>query len=604
MKRKTLNKKSKIQKSKRNIKILKKSKKKTRKTKKNYKTKNKNTRSKKRKGGDVDAHLATASQQGNLLMVQTLLKKDNLFGIADINKFATTKDGRIIGTPLYLASENGHLGVVKELIKQGAYINKGTDDRRTPLLAASLNGHVKVVNELLDNKAIIDLAETNDGNTPLHGASWYDYVDVVRALVEDGADVNVGDKNGDTPLHIASGEGFLDVVKALSQAGANINQVNNDQDTPVSTAAHHGHLEVVRYLMEMGADIDLADNNNQKPIDLAAEENHINVVNLLIPKMTEEEFSQCERNNERKVTCGITFEELNREDAVLPEVVQTEEDSRKRKKTSNQCFDRSAFQKWLRQAEVNSDSEDDEPPQPPKHPYTLQPIDRNWISKWYPLGVDEGAVYSVPTGGKRKKKKNTTRKKKRGAGPACSRPQVIEDNQSDYSDGSNPDYPIIAEQMPDNEPLRPGEQRIPSVPYPSASAERVPNIPIASTEISLDTDNTPDLQARVYNSTLHNTKLNSGAVDWLYNFIADSDNIGEDWPGEREVKDALRNYVYHVNYFDPFSAPNHGNPNKIGDYRELYQQVYNLIGAWNKHDGEIENLLWALRSDPDEEIGF
>ena len=64
------------------------------------------------------------------------------------------------------------------------------------------------------------------------------------------------------------------------------------------------------------------------------------------------------------------------------------------------------------------------------------------------------------------------------------------------------------------------------------------------------------------------------------------------------------NYVYHVNYFDPFSAQNHGNPNKIGDSRELYDQVYNLISAWNIHDGEIENLLWALRSDPDEEIGF
>ena len=203
-----------------------------------------------------------------------------------------------------------------------------------------------------------------------------------------------------------------------------------------------------------------------------------------------------------------------------------------------------------------------------------------------------------------KTKNKNTRKKKRGAGPACSRPQVIEDNQSDYSDGSNPDYPIIAEQMPDNEPLPPGAQRIPSVPYPSASAERVPDVPIASTEISLDTDNTPDLQARVYNSTLHNTKLNSGAVDWLYNFIDDSDNIGEDWPGEREVKDALRNYVYHVNYIDPFSEQAHGNPNKIGDYQELYIQVYNLIGAWNKHDGEIEHLLSALRSDPDEEIGF
>ena len=59
----------------------------------------------------------------------------------------------------------------------------------------------------------------------------------------------------------------------------------------------------------------------------------------------------------------------------------------------------------------------------------------------------------------KEKKKNTTRKKKRGAGPLLSRPQVNEDNQSDYSDGSNPDYPIIAEQMPDNEPLPPGAQK-------------------------------------------------------------------------------------------------------------------------------------------------
>lgn len=604
MTRKTLNKKPRIQKSKRKIKTLKKSKKKTRKTKKNYKRKNKNTRSKNKKGGDVNSDLATASQRGNLLIVQSLLK-DNLFGIADINKYAVTTDGRIMGTPLFLASENGHLDVVKELIKQGAYINKGTDSGATPLLAASLNGHVKVVNELLDNRASIDQADNDDGNTPLHGASWYDYVDVVRALVEDGADVTVKDRNGDTPLHIASGEGFLDVVKALYQAGANINEVNNDNDTPVSTAAHHGHLEVVKYLMEMGADIDLRDNEEMRPIDLASEENHINVVNLLIPKMTEEEFSECEKNNEKKVACGITFEELNREDAVLPEVVQTEEDTKKRKKTSNQCFDRSAFQKWLARAEVNSDSdsEEDEPPPQPKHPYTNQPIDQNWISKWYPLGVNELAVYSVPTGGKRKKKKNTTRKKKRGAGPACSRPQVIEDNQSDYSDGSNPDYPIIAEQMPDNEPLPPGAQRIPTQQYPSASAERVPEIPIASTEISLNTNDIPDLNA--YNPALYNTKLSKTTSHNLYNIIYNTGRIEEDTEEiEDEVIDALRSYVYHVNYFDTFSADYHGNPNKIGDSRELYIQVYNLIGAWNKYDGEIEHLLGALRSEPDAEIGF
>ena len=451
-------------------------------------------------------------------------------------------NGQIIGTPLYLASEKGHLDVVKELIAHRADINKGTDVGDTPLSAASLNGHVKVVNELLDNKASVDQADNKDGSTPLHLASWYDHVDIVRALVEEGADVNIKDGYGDTPLHIASSQGFLDVVKALFQGGANINQRNNEGDTPLSRAAHAGRVEVVKYLMEMGADINLADNDNARPIDLAAEENHINVVNLLNPKMTEEEFSQCEKNSEQKVECGISYEPLNREDAVLPEVVQTEEDTRKRKKTSNKCFDRSVFQKFLRTDGENSDSEDDAPPPQPRHPYTRQPIDRNWINKWYPLGVGERTVYSVPTeptGGKRKKKKNTTRKKQRGAGQACSRPQVNEDNQSDYSDGSNPDYPIIAEQMPDNEPLPPGAQRIPTQQYPSASAERVPEIPTASTEISLNTNDIPDLKA--YNPALYNTKLSKTQAHNLYNIIYNTGRIEEDTEEiEDEVIDALR----------------------------------------------------------------
>ena len=83
MTRKSITKKSKIQKSKRNIKTIKKSKKKIRKTKKNYKRRNKNTRSKKKRGGDVNANLRDASIQGNLLKVQALLN-DTLFDNVDI----------------------------------------------------------------------------------------------------------------------------------------------------------------------------------------------------------------------------------------------------------------------------------------------------------------------------------------------------------------------------------------------------------------------------------------------------------------------------------------------------------------------------------------
>ena len=51
-------------------------------------------------------------------------------------------------TPLYIASEDGHLEVTKFrfLIASGASINKSTHDRGwTPLFMGSKNGHLEVV---------------------------------------------------------------------------------------------------------------------------------------------------------------------------------------------------------------------------------------------------------------------------------------------------------------------------------------------------------------------------------------------------------------------------------------------------------------------------
>tara|TARA_Y200000002_G_scaffold380142_1_gene390959 strand:+ start:715 stop:1422 length:708 start_codon:yes stop_codon:yes gene_type:complete len=206
----------------------------------------------------------------------------------------------------------------------------------------------------------------------------------------------------------------------------------------------------------------------------------------------------------------------------------------------------------------------------------------------------------------RKTKINNKSRKKRGSGQSLSRlrrRQVIEDNESDYSDDSNPD-PVVAEIMQDNVPLPPGAQRFPTIQYPSASAE----IPTVSTEISLDTNDIPDLQARVvdrYNSKLYNTKLGLALVYHFYDTIYDAGKIEEDTEEiELELVDALKNYVYHVNYFDPYNSERNGNRNKIGSDYELYHQLKNLINAWINEDGEIEQLLEMLRSDPYAEIRF
>jgi len=64
----------------------------------------------------------------------------------DINK--ANKDGF---TPLYIASQEGHLDLVKLLIEKGAEINKIGKVGETPLYIASENGHLGVAKYLMQN---------------------------------------------------------------------------------------------------------------------------------------------------------------------------------------------------------------------------------------------------------------------------------------------------------------------------------------------------------------------------------------------------------------------------------------------------------------------
>ena len=85
--------------------------------------------------------LVRASEEGDLAAVEALLGDEAAINYRRIN------DG---ATPLYIASQNGHVKVVEALLTAGADFNQPNKDGVTPFTAASQNGHLKVVEELLD----------------------------------------------------------------------------------------------------------------------------------------------------------------------------------------------------------------------------------------------------------------------------------------------------------------------------------------------------------------------------------------------------------------------------------------------------------------------
>ena len=123
---------------------------------------------------DDSLRLWEASLGGRLDEVRSLLDLDGL----DIHY--SDKDGC---TSLFVASQMGHIDVVKVLIKAGCIVNQADDDGRTPLYAASSDGNVDIVNVLIDAGGNVNQATTDDGHSPLFIAVQLNHQDIVQQLL-------------------------------------------------------------------------------------------------------------------------------------------------------------------------------------------------------------------------------------------------------------------------------------------------------------------------------------------------------------------------------------------------------------------------------------
>ena len=116
---------------------------------------------------------------------------------------------------------------------------------------AALRGQFDVVAKTIP--FLINSINSRNGEqerTALHCASMNGHYDVVCLLLDNGADVNVQDKEGSTPAHLCI-DANVDqkVLQSLIEHGAKLSIVNGDQMSLLHVAAQSSRPDVLRFLL-------------------------------------------------------------------------------------------------------------------------------------------------------------------------------------------------------------------------------------------------------------------------------------------------------------------------------------------------------------------
>jgi len=228
-----------------------------------------------------------------------------------------------------LAAKNGHLEIVRLLIKNGADVNIVNKEKETALHLAAKNGHLEIVGLLIE-KLLIEKGKVDTLNnnyiTALHLAAKNGHLEIVKLLIENGADVNVIGLYVNTAIYSALERGHLEIVKLLIDNGANVNALNTkvgnphphetvlnlavrqknpeivslllnsadviNKNTSLHLAAENGHLEIIRLLIDNGADVNSLNTSNKRAITLSndwfkysiskSKDDYLNIIQLLL----------------------------------------------------------------------------------------------------------------------------------------------------------------------------------------------------------------------------------------------------------------------------------------------------------------------------------
>ncbi|AES81769.1 putative ankyrin repeat-containing domain, PGG domain-containing protein [Medicago truncatula] len=263
-----------------------------------------------------DSHLHSAIRVGNLELVLEIISENQ----GEELKELFSKQNNSSETALYIAAENGHLDIVKELIKYhdiglaSLKARNGFDafhvaakngnleilkvlteafpeismtvdlTNTTALHTAVSQGHIEIVNFLLEkSSSVVTIAKSN-GKTAFHSAARNGHVEVIKALLGSEPEIAMRvDKKGQTALHMAVKGQNLEVVDELLKLNPSFaNMVDAKGNTALHITTRKGRLQIVQKLLECKEiDTDVIDKSGETALDIAERTGRLDIAKFL-----------------------------------------------------------------------------------------------------------------------------------------------------------------------------------------------------------------------------------------------------------------------------------------------------------------------------------